>query len=214
VVEFGEWMLTPQRAAVHVPTGTLVIADLHLGYAQARRNKGEALPLWHVEEALAPLAAVVAGWPVSRLVVAGDFWEGAPDEGVFREFCDWAADARLELAGIVPGNHDGNWAGSGKVPVFADGVKLGRWLVLHGHGDMPREPVIHGHVHPCFRLGRGLSAPCFLLSEKRIVLPAFSEDAAGVNVLQEKSWGQYRALVCLPDKVLDFGTLNRMQAVV
>src|SRR5438270_5847367 len=31
-----DWLLTPVRAAVHLPTATAVVADLHLGYELAR----------------------------------------------------------------------------------------------------------------------------------------------------------------------------------
>ena len=31
-----EWLLTPERVAVHLPTSTGVVADLHLGYEEAR----------------------------------------------------------------------------------------------------------------------------------------------------------------------------------
>ena len=34
---FTDWELTPDRAAVHLPTRTAVVADLHLGYAEARQ---------------------------------------------------------------------------------------------------------------------------------------------------------------------------------
>src|SRR5438067_991701 len=35
-----DWLLTPQRVAVHRPSGSAVVADLHLGYGQARRRGG------------------------------------------------------------------------------------------------------------------------------------------------------------------------------
>src|SRR5262249_34562148 len=37
-----DWLLTPERAAVHLPTATAIVADLHLGYNHARRRTGEA----------------------------------------------------------------------------------------------------------------------------------------------------------------------------
>ena len=40
-----DWLLTPARVAIHTPTRTAVLADLHLGYAEARHRTGEAVPL-------------------------------------------------------------------------------------------------------------------------------------------------------------------------
>jgi metallophosphoesterase superfamily enzyme len=53
-----------------------------------------------------------------------------------------------------------------------------------------------------------LTAPCFLIAEDRIVLPAFSRDAAGVNVLGDRRWCDYHCLVPVGDELLDFGTVN------
>jgi putative SbcD/Mre11-related phosphoesterase len=212
MIEFGEWLLTPQRAAVHVPTATLVAADLHLGYHQARRRKGEAIPLWSVEELLAPLASIAAGVEVRQIVVAGDFLEGGWDGEIVDEFLAWCSAAKVELLGIVPGNHDAGWIRRNeKLPVLADGIRLGKWLVLHGHRRLPKVRVVHGHVHPCFRIGK-IAAPCFLLSESRLVLPAFTEDAAGENVLAGRRWSNYRCVVCAGQKVLDFGIVKRLQS--
>ncbi len=207
-----EWILTPQRTAVHKPTATAVIADLHLGYPFVRREKGEAVPLGNLEETLAPLASVLASLEVSRLVVAGDFCEGKLNAGLSREFLEWLKETRVELVGIVPGNHDRRWAkDNSPFPVYSKGISLGRWLVLHGHEKCPAQPVIHGHLHPCFRWGDSVSAPCYLLSDKRIILPAFSEDAAGVNVLGQSKWNNFQCLVALPEKILDFGKLSCLQ---
>jgi hypothetical protein len=90
---------------------------------------------------------------------------------------------------------------------LAEGLRLGDWQVLHGDGELPDSPVVCGHFHPCLRRGR-VAAPCFLLAERHIVLPAFSRDAAGVNVLGNGRWREYRCLVPTGEAVLDFGTVN------
>lgn len=210
---FDEWIFTPQRAAFHVPTATMVVADLHLGYQETRRKKGEAVPLWSTEELLSPLVAVLAVHKVTNLVIAGDLFESSPGENSLREFQTWCSDCRIRLSALIPGNHDLHWIhGEHDLPIVSEGVTLGRWTIVHGHTRLPKCPVMHGHIHPCFRLSDGVSAPCYLLSDSRIVLPAFTEDAAGENVLKRRKWSRYQALVCLPDKVLDFGEVGRMQA--
>jgi metallophosphoesterase superfamily enzyme len=72
--------------------------------------------------------------------------------------------------------------------------------------------VVHGHVHPCLRW-RGLAAPCYLVDPKRLVLPAFSGDAAGAGVLRSPRWKSYRCCVVAGDRVLDFGELGRLRSL-
>ena len=48
-----DWLLTPYRAAIHLPTATAVIADLHLGYDQVRQRGGEAVPSSSFEDIVA-----------------------------------------------------------------------------------------------------------------------------------------------------------------
>jgi metallophosphoesterase superfamily enzyme len=206
----GVWELTPQRAAIHLPTATAVIADVHLGYAQARRRRGDAVPLIPVEEHLMPLAALLGRHTVRRLAVAGDLFEDKTDPNILDEFLSWVRRMGVEFLGLVPGNHDrdieDHWH---KLSLYPDGLPLDDWTVLHGDRPLPDGPVLHGHVHPSFRLGRQLGAPCYLVSPRRIVLPAFSPDAAGVNVLAGPGWADYRCMVSTGVKVLDFGPVRQ-----
>ena len=77
MIVHSDWLLTPQRVAVHVPTRTAVVADLHLGYDQARQRRGEAVPLTGLDDLLHALAVVVPRAGVRRLVIAGDLFEDA-----------------------------------------------------------------------------------------------------------------------------------------
>src|SRR5205085_3477429 len=108
-----DWLLTPERAALHLPTGTAVVADLHLGYDQVRRRGGEAVPAVGLEEALAALGAVVFRHDVRRLVIAGDLFEDGRCAGQAAELLNWLAAAGVELVGLVPGNHDRGLSQSG-----------------------------------------------------------------------------------------------------
>ncbi|HXG11897.1 MAG TPA: metallophosphoesterase [Gemmataceae bacterium] len=202
-----EWLLTPERAAVHLPTATAVIADLHLGYALVRQRRGEAVPADALDEALAPLRLLRARQQFDRLVIAGDLFEdgrAAPAEGLI----DWLNAAGITLAGIIPGNHDRGLRDEPDcLPIFPDGMDLGGWRVVHGDGPLPDGPVVQGHVHPCLRWGSGVVAPCYLEGPRHLVLPAFSADAAGVNVLRDPRWQHYRCHAVSGKRVLDFGEL-------
>src|SRR5205823_7028233 len=75
VIVWDDWLLTAARAAIHLPTRTAVVADLHLGYAEVRRRAGEAVPLRPVAASLEPLRTLLAEQAAEHLVLAGDVFE-------------------------------------------------------------------------------------------------------------------------------------------
>jgi metallophosphoesterase superfamily enzyme len=201
-----DWLLTARRLAVHLPTATAVAADLHLGYDRARRRRGEAVPLAGLDDLLGALAALRAEHGLRRLVVAGDLFEDAAGRALVPGLLRWLDGHGLELAGVVPGNHDrGLGRGEPSLPLCPDGVALGDWRVVHGDGPLPPGRVVLGHFHPCLRWSAALAAPCYLVGARQIVLPALSPDAAGGNVLGVRRWHGCRCAVIAGDRVLDFG---------
>jgi putative SbcD/Mre11-related phosphoesterase len=207
----AEWLLTAERVAVHVPTRTAVVADLHLGYDQARRRRGDAVPITGLNDLLRALAGLTAAHGVRRLVVAGDLFEDASGRALVPDLLRWLEGHGLALAGVVPGNHDRGLARADTgLPVCPEGVRLGDWLVIHGDGELPAGRLMLGHFHPCLRWGSRIAAPCYLVGDGRLVLPAFSPDAAGVNVVGVRLWRDYRCAVIAGADVLDFGVVARL----
>jgi putative SbcD/Mre11-related phosphoesterase len=207
-----DWLLTSERAALHLPTATAVIADLHMGYGAVRCCSGEALPVFSLDDIIGALQSLLNGHDMRRLVIAGDLFEDADPRLSAEDLRDWLDDSGVELAGIVPGNHDRDILNDSRdLPVCPDGVLLGDWLVIHG--DRPRPPgrIIQGHIHPYFRWNEEITAPCYLVSPDRLILPAFSEDAAGINVLRGPSWRNYRCCVIAGEEVFDFGEVAALQ---
>jgi hypothetical protein len=204
------WLFTPERVAIHQPTATGVLADLHLGYDDARRSCGEAVPTISLQELLAPLQAVKTRYSVQRLLIAGDLLEKRLPVGLIDAFLSTLQDLGLELSGVVPGNHDRR-LNAATIPIHPDGFLLGDWRVIHGDRPVHAERVVQGHWHPCLRLSGGQRAPCYLARDEHIILPAFSADAAGVNVLTQLQWNDYACHVCAGGKVLDFGTVRELR---
>ena len=186
---------------MHQPTATAVIADVHLGYDHVRRCGGEAVPLVDVAEILGAFAYLCAARRALARHRRG-FLRGRPPPGPVAELLAAFTAARIELLGVVPGDHDRKLVID--VPLLANGLTLGRWKVIHG--DAPaRGRVVQGHYHPCVRWS-GIAAPCYLFGPRRLVLPAFSADAAGVDVLPAALQRRdYRFAVIVGGKVLDFG---------
>jgi metallophosphoesterase superfamily enzyme len=229
----ADWLLTAERVAVHLPTATAIVADPHLGYAEARRRGGEAVPDETLDEQLAGLARVLHRQQTRRLVIAGDLLEDGRCRGALGAFLEWLNRHGFELAAIVPGNHDVGLEALSisnvKHPLYPQGFTLGKWQVVHGDGRIPEGKVVHGHEHPCIRWSprvramrpyvRGggnapgtIDGPCYLVGERRLILPAFSTEAAGVNVLSSRRWRSYRCYVVAGDCVLDVGEVSRLRS--
>ncbi len=213
----GAWVLTPEGAAIHPGERTAVVADVHLGYEWARGAAGDCVPSHSLDETIARLSAVLARAAIARLVVAGDLVESARPcrrtAGDVRRLVGWLA-SRGVVPVILEGNHDrGRFAadrasGGARPPASCT---VDGWTVAHGHRPIAGERTISGHHHPVFR-AEGHSAPCFLAGPGRIVLPAFSANAAGCDVRSgpvPREWmdAALHGIVSTGSALLDFGPL-------
>ena len=203
-----EWKLTPWRAAVHLPSATAVLADLHLGYAATRRAIGEAVPDCGTAELDERLVAL-HHLGVRRLVIAGDLVErgrvNGPEAAAWVQTQVWCG---FELL-LVPGNHDADLPTIPGLKVAREPVLVGGWDVRHEPGP---GPCLAGHLHPVLRLPRYPgSVPCYLWHQGRLILPAQSDDAAGVNVLSRPPWHEAECLAIVRGEVVDLGTVRRLR---
>jgi putative SbcD/Mre11-related phosphoesterase len=228
-----EWLLTPERVAVHLPTRTAVVADLHLGYAEARRRRGDAVPEESISDLLEPLSRIRERDAARQLIVAGDLLEDGDCRIALTAFREWLDRSEMDLIAVVPGNHDLGLEACFTtrqltLPVRREGVSVGEWRIVHGEGVLPAGSVVHGHDHPCLRWSpksrvirppfspsRGAQAaidgPCYLTGSQRLILPAFSMEAAGVNVLSMRRWRELRCQVIAGERVLDFGEVGTLR---
>jgi hypothetical protein len=220
---FADWQLTPEGAAIHPGEKTAVIADVHLGYEWARGAAGDRVIAHSLDETLARLTKVLENAAVERLVVAGDLVESprpcrrTGDD--VRQLRDWL-DRRGVCLVVLEGNHDRSLArpcGSPAQPAEPMQATAGiaGWTVGHGHLPIRGEHIVSGHHHPVLRVDR-TTAPCFLVGPGRIVLPAFSSNAAGCDVATAAvptSWLTIplRCLASTGTELLDFGPLTDLR---
>lgn len=213
----GPWGLTPEGAAIHAGERTAVVADMHLGYEWARGASGDCVPAHSLDEALAMLVAVLARAPIARLVVAGDLVESARPCGRtaadLRRLGDWLGSRGVELVPLE-GNHDRarrTVRRSADSPLArpAATCTVDGWTIGHGHRPVVGERTITGHFHPVLR-AEGSAFRCFLAGPDRIILPAFSPNAAGCDVRTgpvPDDWldPELRCIACAGSEWLDFG---------
>jgi metallophosphoesterase superfamily enzyme len=156
---------------------TLVVADLHWGYATTHRARGNLLPLWGDAEIASRLDSLIADYQPGELLWLGDSLHAlagrAPAE-------TWLRTATVPVT-VLAGNHDVRW------PV-ATTASLHRDRFFFHHGDralaVPAGSLeIVGHHHPAFSWSDGaggrLKIPALIASPRRFILPAFSPWAAG-----------------------------------
>lgn len=206
----GGWWLAPEGAVVHRGEGVVVVADVHLGYEWSRGEGGDVVPAHSLAETKAKLDRLLDRAPVGRLVVAGDLLESPRPcrrtAGDLRRLVAWLGDRGVRLE-LVLGNHDPQ-----RRPGPPLSLEVGGWTVAHGHRPVDAPRTITGHHHPALRLGR-TAAPCLLVGPSAIVLPAFSGNAAGLNVAQgpvPAAWKgrSFRCWAGGGSRLLDFGNLD------
>lgn len=182
-VEFGA------RACHLSATGTLVVADLHVGRAAA---SNVAFPLGERDDLTDRLVDALDRFDPETVVVAGDYLHAfgdvpAPVPETVAAVEERVADAGADLV-VAPGNHDGALAAVSDAP-RRPAVAVGDAVVCHGHEepDAAAERYVVGHVHPAISV-EGDRRPCFLVGEGAyrgadvVVLPAFSRLAPGTLV--------------------------------
>lgn len=185
--------LMPERAAFDPATGTLFVADLHLGKAAVFRARGIPVPQGSTAETLARLDAAVTRSGARQVVVLGDLLHAHESRGA--ETVDAVAawrERHPDLAcTVVEGNHDRH---AGRLQASLGFQTLdGAWDggVLRGvHApddavDAPDRWTLAGHVHPVVTLrGRHdrLRLPCFWRRGRVLVLPAFGAFTGGFDV--------------------------------
>lgn len=213
----GPWRFLPEGALWHEAEGVAVVSDLHLGYELSRADQGDFLPFDSGESVRRRLSGLFRRSGCRTLVVAGDILESTAvirhDSGILRHLSEWIGVQGVEPV-FLRGNHDARG-----LPGLASSFAVDGWRIRHGHespaGQRAGEREITGHLHPILRYG-GRTWPVFLSSPVSILLPAFSADAAGADILDarhfpEKTWGDHACIACRSGDVISFGNLREFR---
>ena len=186
---FDDWLLLPQRFALHEPSATAVLADVHLGYSAARQRLGDAIPWRSVEEEMTPLTIAATSHDIRSLIVAGDLFERGFDAAVLAQWMDVLDRLKIRFLGLVPGNHD---RGTSRKCVAALARRLRSCRLAH-RTWRPTERRREGRVGPLASRDSLERPQGSLLSGagRHLILPAFSLDAAGVDVRADARWQEW-----------------------
>jgi len=180
-------LLFDARLALFIEaTRTLVVADLHWGYAESHRAAGNLLPAWGDDTLEATLHALLADYAPAEFIWLGDSLHTARSAPRARARAEAFIASSPAPVVVLAGNHDARWTFATSIPILRD-----RFVLHHGDRPLPDDFVrppdaveIIGHHHPAFvyRDGAGarLKLPALVQSPARLILPALSPWAAGV----------------------------------
>ncbi|GBQ70979.1 putative ICC-like phosphoesterase [Ameyamaea chiangmaiensis NBRC 103196] len=179
-------VLLPQKALYWPAERLLVVADLHLEKATARRHTGVLLPPYDTRETLARLLSVVRDVRPETVLALGDSFHDAAAVGRLD------VEARASLATLATlaqpvwliGNHDPALPPTlpGTVVPFFARRSIG---FVHEPSSAVIAPEVAGHLHPKARVrvgGHAVVRPCFVVGGGRVILPAFGAYTGGLDV--------------------------------
>lgn len=202
-IEPGIWV-DARRAIWFERLGIVAVADLHIGYNWAHRHGGQMLPLHQPDDTIGRLQALCDFYNPAELLLLGDIVHRAlPLPQIEVELQKLLSE--LKGVRLIAGNHDRFLDKLIGTPLETECVRSG-YLFVHGHlPSSRRERIVMGHEHPAISVGDGVATsvkcPCFLISRKTMVLPAFSLWAAGgAEVALRERFQQ--AVAILGDKLL------------
>ena len=191
--------LLKERALWIPEMKAVVIADVHLGYESGVFDE-PFYPKMQFREVAERMERLMKRYEPARVIINGDLKHEFsktpyPEFSEVRDFLDIMDGARITL---VRGNHDNFIVGYLRkrgVEVL-DFLETDRFLFMHGHEERESEKMkIVGHEHPVIRIrdsiGGSARFPCFLVSEKKVVMAAFGE--VGGSTLLE--FGEYKVYV-------------------
>jgi metallophosphoesterase superfamily enzyme len=175
------WRLSSERSLYLESERTLVVADMHWGYAESHRRAGNLLPLWGDEALRRRLTRVLEHYRPARMIWLGDSLHTRDAAPIAEAFL---AGLRPELEVVIlAGNHDRKWPRANLVE-----FRLGDIVFHHGDRARPLEgglSEIIGHIHPAMSLGDGagmrLKVPVLVEGRSRVILPCFSDWSSGAT---------------------------------
>ncbi len=162
----------------------LAVSDLHLGKSErTARRGGPMLPPYEGIDTLTRLASDMEATDPGIVVCLGDSFDdtasaSALDEGTQTHLTPLMAGRRWIW---IEGNHDPGPVdlGGTHLAMLREGPLTFRHMAADG-----AEGEVSGHYHPKARLsgrGRGITRPCFLVDDDRVVMPAYGTYTGGLH---------------------------------
>lgn len=178
-----EMALVGPRALYWPAERALLLADLHLEKASFFARFGQMLPPYDSRETLERVATAIRETGARRVLCLGDNFH---DEGGAARLEPHAAGMLAALVRAtdwvwITGNHDQGKVGEGTALTE---LELAGLVLRHEAMAQEQRPELSGHYHPRLRVtarGRTIARPCWVKSERKLMLPAFGALTGGMD---------------------------------
>jgi uncharacterized protein len=189
------FLLLPQRALYRPGKRQLVISDLHLGKTTHFRKQGLALPEAALAKDIDKLHYLLNLWQPESVLLLGDLFHSDYN----REWL-WFKSLLMEYPLVqfilVEGNHDILQDAHYSLPNLLKAGFLVEENFIFSHHPLENAGKLNvcGHVHPGIRIEgmarQSVSLPCFYLTPKHFILPAFGY-LTGLHILEKEAGARY-----------------------
>lgn len=172
--------LTNQRALFWEKEKALIFSDLHIGKTAHFRKNGIALASHIMKNDLERLSILIEYFLPKQFIIVGDLLH-AGDNSDVEEFCEWKNQYSDIQFCLIEGNHD-------RISKTLDeklcldsrsaSLEIGDIAFVHDFDRSNPKFQITGHIHPGFVINssvKRIKLPCFALTARQLLLPAFSE---------------------------------------
>ncbi|MCW4450927.1 ligase-associated DNA damage response endonuclease PdeM [Kaistella sp. BT6-1-3] len=174
-------IFTNQKAVFWESQKIMIISDLHVGKSAHFRKSGIAVTSQILLDDLEVLENLISFFGAESLLIVGDLFHAGHNSDL-EIFCDWRnrfPDLKITL---IKGNHD-------RIPkkfyedycigIVEDTLEIGPFTFVHEPQHMENRFTVSGHIHPGVvfqgKARQAVRLPCFAVSEKQLILPAFSK---------------------------------------
>ncbi|MCG2792591.1 MAG: ligase-associated DNA damage response endonuclease PdeM [Weeksellaceae bacterium] len=172
--------LTNQRALFWAKEKALIFSDLHIGKTAHFRKNGIALASHIMKNDLERLSILIEYFLPKQFIIVGDLLH-AGDNSDVEEFCEWKNQYSDIQFCLIEGNHDRISKTLEKklcLDSRSASLEIGDIAFVHDFDRSNPKFQITGHIHPGFVINssvKKIKLPCFALTSKQLLLPAFSE---------------------------------------
>lgn len=207
-IEFaGERIILNNRRSIYWPgKQMLIFSDIHLAKAAHFRQNGIFVPRNVILKDLEALKELILHYNATTITVLGEFLlAGINSDTKF--FSEWAGSFPLLHWNIVKGNHDNSMTENNTNGIFQiyDSLFIEPITIVH-QPEPEQSFTISGHLHPGVIMkasyGQSLKVACFLVSENRIILPAFLRYPGLDTGFQKKSNEKVTPYVVMDEGVI------------
>lgn len=179
-IQGANLILSNQAALFWEEEQALILSDLHLGKAAHFRKNGIALPGQISLQDLQRLDGLIHHYQARQVIITGDLIHAGANKEValFAALSQKHAQRKFIL---IKGNHDRmpeSFLKQMGIHEVYDFLTIGNISFSHQAVDLPEGLLISGHIHPGISLQlparKQLRLPCYVLTERQLILPAFS----------------------------------------